>query len=168
MAENKLFAFGTGQPTKPEIEELLKVFRPDTMTVGWEITDEEIAAVINTTEIGQRFYTVCNAWRRALERDYRIQIKRRKNSGYYHPTSTEVLQDTKGVLRHTEHSLRKQGRHVSIIKPVSELETSQQQHQLRLTSARILDLRKTRMNILPSTVASVVPKIEPPTAARKS
>ena len=168
MTDNKLFAFGTGQPTKPEIEELLTAFPPDTMTVGWEATDEEIAAVLELDPLSHRFRTVCNAWRRALERDHRLQPKRRKNTGYYRPTSTEVLQDTKGVLRHSEHSLRKQGRHVSIIKPVSELETSQQQHQLRLTGARILDLRKARMNILPSTVASAVPKLEPPAAAKKS
>ena len=162
MAENKLFVFGTGQSTQPEIEALLKAFPPEQIAVGWEITDEEIASALSIAATGTRFVTVCNAWKKTLVRDHRIQLKRRKNTGYYRPTSAEVLHDTTGALRHSEKTLRNQGRHVSIIKPVNALETAQQEHQLRFTSARILDLRKTRMNILPATVAAATPRIEPP------
>lgn len=151
-----------GLSTKPEVDELLKHYPPETIEPGkFEVSDAELMAIIKPSS-PTRYRTVCDAWIRRLKRDHRVILYRVKTTGFYCPPAAHVFARTHGAIRHAGRSIGSQLRHVAIAKPENEQEKITQDHQGRLLHAQKRDLRKARMNILPPTASPEQPKIGPP------
>lgn len=157
-----------GLPTKPDIDALLKAFPPETIAPGrWRVTDDEIRTLIGMCE-GNRFRTVTVAWRKRLLNDHRVIVFRQDNTGFFCPTPDEVFGRTHPTL---EQAGRKLGRHlkrVVSVRPENDIQTITQEHQGKLLYATRRDLKKARMNSLPSTEAPEPVRISPPDNSRKN
>ena len=157
-----------GLPTKPDVDALLRAFPPETLKPGeWHATDDEIKAHIGRPD-GNRYRTIYSAWIRRLGRDHAVIVYREKESGFYCPTPEQVFANTHPALESAGRRIGKQLRGVAIVKPENELQRGVQEHQGRLLHASKRDLKKARMNVLPSTVAPEQPRIEPPKNAGAS
>ena len=165
--QQKHMPWNEGMPTKPDVDALLKAFPPDTILPGkWRVTDEEVRAVIGRND-GIRYKTVTNAWRKRLKRDHRVILFRQDTVGFFCPTPEEVFARTHPTYEHVGRSIGKQMGDVATVKPENEAQRVTQEHQGRLLYATRRGLKKDRMNVLPSTVATEQPQISPP-AARKA
>ncbi len=152
-----------GLPTKPDVDALLKAYPPDGIEPGeWQATDDAMHAVLGSNCVGNRYKTVCDAWRRRLLRDHSVTIYRNKNRGFYCPTAAEVYAQTHPTLSSCNTKLTKQLRHVTVSKPTNETESATREHQGRLLYVQRREIRKSRMNVLPSSSVKEQPKIQPP------
>lgn len=157
-----------GLPTKPDVDALLKAFPPETIKPGeWLVSDTEVAEVLGKNCVGNRYRTVYEAWVGRLNRDYRVIVYRKKGEGFYCPKTADVQANTESKQTHAIRTLRRQAGHVAIAKPTTELETTIQEHQLRLLHAGVRSLKKDRMNLIPNTAAEQPPQIAPPKRAKK-
>lgn len=162
MSDDSYKPWNEGLPTKPEVDALLKAFPPETIKPGeWRKSDDEIKAHIGRCD-GHRYGTVYRAWRGRLARDHGVTVWREKEIGFYCPTPEQVFAETHPTLESAGRKVGRQLRHVSLVKPQNDLERGVQEHQGRLLHATKRDLRKARLNVLPSTAAPELPKIAPP------
>lgn len=153
-----------GISTKPSVDALLREFPPETITPGWEVSDEVVHEIVNApTESHHK--SVIRAWRNRLLRDHGVIIYRLKVTGFRCPYTKEVQSETHSVLKKTGRAIGKQLTHVARAKPTNELEKSVQDHQGRLLHAQKRELRKARMNTLPSGQPTPMPRISPPPRA---
>jgi hypothetical protein len=163
--DDKHFPWNDGLPTKPDVDSLLKTFPPETIIPGqWRVTDAEVKAAIGKSD-GNRYRTVCSAWRKRLERDHRVIVYRQDTIGFFCPTPEEVFAQTHPAYEHAGRTFGKQMRHVASVKPENEQQRITQEHQGRLLYNSKRALKKDRMNVLPATEAPVTPRISPPKKA---
>jgi hypothetical protein len=156
------FPWDEGQPTKPDVDALIAAHPPGSIMPGeWRITDDEVRALIGRSDEG-RFKTVTDAWRRRMMNDHRVIIYRERHTGFYCPTPEQVFANTHPTLQSAGRKIGKQLRGISAVKPESEVQRSVQDHHGRLLYVTKRELRKARMNVLPSTAAAETPKILPP------
>lgn len=162
--EQKHYPWNEGQPTKPDVDALLKSFPPETMTPGWRATDAEIKAIIGNTH---RYRTVYSAWIRRLQRDHQVNVYRQLTTGFYVPTADQVFARTHPTLQHIGRSAKKQVRSIAIVKPENDSHRALQDHQGRLLHNIGREAKKARMNLLPGTVQQPLPQIATPEQRKK-
>lgn len=164
----KHLPWAEGLPTKPDVDALLRAYPPESIKPGeWRETDEAIKSHIGNP-LGTRYRTVYGVWLRRLQRDHAVILYREKESGFYCPTPDEVFANTHPALESAGRRIGKQLRGVAIVKPENELQRGVQEHQGRLLHATKRDLKKARMNVLPSTETPASPRIMPPSEAKTS
>lgn len=160
--EKQYFPWQEGQPTKPDVDALMKAFPPDSIKPGdWSASDQQIHAVIGNVN-AIRYRTVYATWISRLSRDYQIVLYRAKTTGFYCPTAAEIYSRTHPTLEGVGRKIGKQLRSVSQSKPTSEVERITQDHHGKLLYVQKRELKKARMNLLPKTAVTEIPKIEPP------
>lgn len=156
-----------GLPTRPDVDALLKQWPPDTIEPGqWSVTDNEVRALIGNPA-DMRFRTVYSAWIRRLQREHAVTVYRNKMHGFYCPEATETYARTNPAVASAGKILGKQLRAIAISKPVDDAGRVTKEHQGKLLYVSRRELRKARMNLLPSTATAKQPQIAPPTAASK-
>lgn len=161
----KHFPWMEGQPTKPDVDVLMRAFPPESITPGgWRASDQEIKAHLGRCDQA-RYRTVYAAWIRRLMKDFSVVVWREKENGFYCPTPEQVFAHTHPTLESTGRKLGKQMRTVAVVKPENELHRVTQDHQGRLLHAMRRELKKARLNVLPSTVPADVPRVSPPKRA---
>lgn len=162
MSDDSYKPWNDGLPTKPEVDALLKAFPPESIKPGeWRATDAEIKAHLGRCD-GNRYATVYRAWVGRLARDYAVTLVREKETGFYCPTPEQDFANTHPTLESAGRKIRRQKARVARVKPENELQRGVQEHQGRLLHASERELRKARLNVLPSTAAPEIPKIAPP------
>lgn len=161
MSEGKHLPWLEGQPTKPDVDALLRAFPPETLVPGVRIEDEAVSAVIGKSD-ATRYRTVYTVWVRRLERDHGVVLMREKTVGFYVANAAQVLADTHPTLEHIGRSARKQMRKLAVIKPAEGIETDTRDHHGRLLGVVRRESKKARMNILPPTASPQTPVIGPP------
>lgn len=150
-----------GQPTKPDVDSLLKAFPVENMTPGWRVTDEAVRAVVGDLH-GARYRTVYAAWVRRLLKDHGINLFRENTIGFFVPTAEEVFSRTHPALQHIGRTAKKQIRHIAVVRAENDLQKTTQDHQGRLLHSISREAKKARMNVLPPTSAAPMPQIVPP------
>lgn len=163
--DQKHMPWHNGLPTKPEVDDLLRAFPPESIAPGWEVSDEAVKAIVKARD-EVRYRTVYEAWTKRLRRDHNVIVDRVKTWGFRCPLPEEVYSKTHGTLQSAGRMLRKQRNDVVRTKPTNELQKQTQEHQGQLLYAQEREMRKARMNALPSAKAPEMPRISPPT--RKS
>lgn len=161
MSEEKHYPWKEGQPTRPDVDALLKAFPPETLVPGWRATDEALKAVIPQGD-ATRYHTVCEAWRKRLMQERNINVFRERNVGYYVPTPEEVFAKTPPTLQHISRTAKKQMRRVAVAPVKTDLQRSVQDHQGRLLHSLQREAKKAKANVLPSTTVVAPPSLEPP------
>lgn len=155
-----------GLPTKPEVDALLRAFPPESILPGkWRVEDSAIKAIVNATS-RIRYRTVYTAWIRRLERDHGVIVWRDKERGFMCPTPDQVYARTHPTLAHAGRAIGKQLRQVSRSKPETETQKVTQEHQGKLLYIQKRELKKARMNTLPSSQPQSQPQIPPPKKSR--
>lgn len=156
------FSLKDGMSTKPDVDALLKAFPPESIKPGeFSVTDAQVQAVIGLT---RRNRNITNAWIKRLFRDHNIHMYRQKMVGFFCPTPEEVYAKTHPTYEHVSRAISKQMRHVAAVKPQNDFQRVTQEHQHRVMYVTKSVLRKDRMNILPPSAVTEVPKIAPPKA----
>jgi hypothetical protein len=157
--DQKHYPWDEGLPTKPDVDLLLKTW-PDPK-VGDRFEYEAIESLLRQSRTTARFKTVTNRWRaRLLERGLTVECEPGK--AFYVATTDQISAATYTVLKGISRKSRRHRRKLSVAKPVDDAQRSVIEHQARLMNNIERDSRKASMNLLPSTAAPVVPKIEPP------
>ena len=165
--ELTVFPWDEGQPTKPEVDALLKQWPPETIKPGeWRATDDEMREIIRPRDTW-RYRTVYARWINRLLRDHGVVIYRQKETGFFCPTADQIFARTHPTLVHAGQAIGKQIRAVARAQPRNEIESGVQDHQGRLLAVQKRELKKSRMNLLPPTAAEPIPKIAAPIKAPK-
>lgn len=164
---DKHYPWNEGQPTKPDVDALMAAYPPDTIQPGrWRVHDDEVRALIGQSE-GSRYRTVYGAWVSRLARDHAVILFREKESGFYCPTPEQVFANTHPALEAAGRKIGKQLRKVSVVRPATEVERKTQEHQGRLLHAAKHEVKKARLNVLPSLKPQEQrPQITPPASSR--
>lgn len=79
----------SGRPTGPDVEEILKVYKPEEMKPGMEIEHDTISEIIQTHKKTGRFKVVYDAWKKKLFRDYNIVLESRDGLVFHVLTDKE-------------------------------------------------------------------------------
>lgn len=160
--DQKLYPWQEGQSTKPEIDALITAYPPESIKPGeWFVTDETLKQIIKPMD-ATRYKTVCKAWRNRLIRDHSVDIERERTKGYYCPTPAQIYAITHPTLEYAGRKIGKQIRRVSASKPTTAIEAATRDHHGKLLYVQKRELKKARMNLLPSTAAPETPKITGP------
>lgn len=159
---NKHYPWYSGMPTSPDVE-LIRENYPD-LQVGTRIPYEDISALIGVGVETMRFRSVTNAWRKRELTDGRV-INCEAKTGFIVASYDQITGSTIDIFRSIGRKARKQWKHLSTIRPASELEKAVKEHQMRLCAIQDKDARKARMNVLPLTASPEPVRIAPPSAA---
>jgi hypothetical protein len=96
MAKTTLY-FG-GVPTDPDVKRIRDQWPDANLQLAQEIPCEEVAAAFGERVGSNRFVTVTNAWRKHVERNCQLLI--RKRAGNF------VILDNAGVVNHNDSKIR--------------------------------------------------------------
>lgn len=161
--EQQYYPWNEGQPTKPDVDALMKAFPPESLAIGRRIADSEILAVLGTNDAA-RYRTVYSAWIRRLQRDHGINLFREKEEGFFVPSAAEVCARTYPALQHIGRTAKKQMRNLGAAKPETDDERRVIDHQGRLLHQISRESKKARINVLPPSGIAPAPQITPPKA----
>lgn len=158
----KLFPWKEGQPTKPDVDALLKAFPPESIAQGeWTVTDEQVAEIIGTQDEVRR-RTITDTWRKALRRDFNKAVFRQKNAGFYCPNFAHVKARANTILGEMRTKSRGQMRVIAATRPENDSERSELEHQGRLFYTLNRELKKTRAALTPPGPTPMRPQIQAP------
>lgn len=160
--DTKHFPWNEGQPTKPDVDALLKAFPPSELIAGARIAEDDVRSVISApTE--NRFRTVYTAWINRLEREHNVILwKERNRGGFVVPKFGDVSDRTHPTILKAGRTFKKQIGQLALTKAETDAQRTTQEHQGRLLSALHRETKKARLNVLPSALAPEHPKITPP------
>jgi nucleotidyltransferase/DNA polymerase involved in DNA repair len=159
--EQQVYPWKIGSPIKPDVDSLMKAYPPESIQVGWLATDEELRSHIGACG-AQRFYRICDGFVRRMLREHQIVIFRRATVGLFRPSHEEIFARTHPTYEHAGRALRKHMRNVASAQPTDDLGRAVQDHHGKLLYASTREMRKARMNALPSTKMESRPQLPPP------
>lgn len=162
MVDGKHYSFRDGMPTRPDVDALLKVY-PE-LKVGDFISREHAATVSNLEETSTRFRTVMSAFRARLEQDFAlVLIYDRPRMGYIVASVTDLTDRTGGVLQSIAGKARRHRKAINTAAiHATETEKPVAEHHMRLVGTIEREARKGKLNQLPPSAATEMPKIAPP------
>jgi len=160
--EQKVYPWGDGMPTGPDVAMLQKQYRD--LQPGDRIEYEDVEILLGVDRRSARWASVTNAWRRR-EFENGIVIDCDPGEAFIVLTADQISAKTYGAIKHVGHTVRKQRKQLATIRPENDDRRKALVHQMTLLSHLERESKKARMNIIPSLPAAQTPQIAPPKAS---
>jgi len=119
--KSKVFPSG-GLPTDPDIKELEKAFPVEKLVYGFCVYYNQVSLIIRARYKDSRFWTVTNAWRKRLRKNYGIVLKPNRNGAFEVLDSNSKVDFANNKLSEAK---RKAGESLKISKTVIPKELSE-------------------------------------------
>lgn len=158
-AEDKVYSWETGMPTKPDVEALIKYW-PDPI-VGDVMTYDDVSVLIGCGWKTARFKSVTQVWRQRMQ-EKGVILECRPGEAFYVASADQISANTYGVLASIGRKARVQRKKLSVVATETEQQREIARHQGQLLQAIEQDTKRKRMNILPSTKPAEAPRLGPP------
>ncbi len=148
--EQKVYLFGEGMPTGPDVAALQKQW-PD-LKRGDLIPYEDVEIVIGADRHSARFRSCTNVWRKE-ELNKGIVIECRRATEFYVAGNSQVIALTPVAYDAARKKIRKQYKKVATINPENEIEKAAKLHQLAGLTRMSVALKDSKVNAMPSLAA---------------
>lgn len=155
----KYYGFMDGIPTAPAVAKFKKTW--PALKPGDRIPYDDLEQAIGIKWRTQRWKSFVRALQSSLKKDG-IDIQCDAGKALYVPTPEQTFADTPKKIDESRRGLTKMLHRVAAVIPENEQQAATQIHQARLLDAKTKDLRKARMNSLPSTKVAEQVKMIPP------
>jgi hypothetical protein len=156
-----------GMTTRPDVDALLAAFPPESLAPGARLSDEEVMAVIGRCG-AVRYRTVYRAWVIRLLYDHQVVLNRERRAGFFVPTASQVMGDTRKTLTHIDGSARKQGERLIVTRPSEGIESKERDLHYQLLGNVRFVTKESRTTLLSDTSIKPRPQLSPPAMKERS